>query len=254
MRAVVRRSTGRGFTLIELLVVIAIIAILAAILFPVFSRARAKARQTSCLSNLKQLGLAMSMYAQDYDEIYPMWDNFPDSWGGPGAYVFTWDSAIQPYMKNADLLTCPDDPWGKSATAPNKVRSYAMPRYVSGIQDGALPAPTDTVLLVEKGGDHTVPRGVVGGWADAATECLQDDGDMVCGTPPNYAQSKTWHFDGKNMVFCDGHAKWFGRRSKVMTWPGNGTSGHGSTYVGAGYGECEDYGAPPTGDWPPGSM
>ena len=90
----------RGFTLIELLVVIAIIAILAAILFPVFARAREKARQTSCLSNLKQIGLAVMMYAQDYDECYPEpytpFTNWP-----------LWQDTIQPYMKNTQLLICP---------------------------------------------------------------------------------------------------------------------------------------------------
>lgn len=89
----------KGFTLIELLVVIAIIAILAAILFPVFAQARAKARQTSCTSNLRQIGLSMMMYVQDYDE------RFPTSWakGFPGDANFF----VQPYMKNAQILLCP---------------------------------------------------------------------------------------------------------------------------------------------------
>jgi prepilin-type N-terminal cleavage/methylation domain-containing protein/prepilin-type processing-associated H-X9-DG protein len=116
-----------GFTLIELLVVIAIIAILAAILFPVFAQARAKARQASCLSNLKQLGLGAMMYAQDYDEIMP-----ETGWQGPcspageppqtatdnffsGVYAFPL--AVMPYQKNYGILVCPSDPdkggWGK---------------------------------------------------------------------------------------------------------------------------------------------
>src|SRR5512144_498244 len=80
----------RGFTLIELLVVIAIIAILAAILFPVFAQAREKARQISCLSNIKQIGLGVLMYAQDYDETYPF------AWGQTGA----WYESVDPYIKN----------------------------------------------------------------------------------------------------------------------------------------------------------
>src|SRR5882724_457674 len=89
------RSNRQGFTLIELLVVIAIIAILAAILFPVFAQAREKARQTSCLSNNKQIGLAVLMYAQDYDEYYPMGAYNTD----PNAPVAMWYDFVEPYIK-----------------------------------------------------------------------------------------------------------------------------------------------------------
>ena len=113
------RSMKRGFTLIELLVVIAIIAILAAILFPVFAQARASARGISCVSNVKQVGTAVLMYAQDYDESIPLIDNngrpycgqAPD-WGNPGNdpnevnTMFT--GVIQPYMKNKQIQTCPE--------------------------------------------------------------------------------------------------------------------------------------------------
>jgi len=103
----------RGFTLIELLVVIAIIAILAAILFPVFATARAKARQTSCLSNLKQTSLAVLMYTQDYEESYPKAE-FVDqnNWGAWPANHYLWSSVlcVQPYMKNRDIFRCPNDP------------------------------------------------------------------------------------------------------------------------------------------------
>ncbi|MFO8080711.1 MAG: prepilin-type N-terminal cleavage/methylation domain-containing protein, partial [Armatimonadota bacterium] len=92
----------RGFTLIELLVVIAIIAILAAILFPVFARSREKARQSSCLSNLKQIATATLMYTQDYDETMPLY--YRNS-GIP--LVLTAQSRIQPYMKNEQIWVCP---------------------------------------------------------------------------------------------------------------------------------------------------
>ena len=91
----------RGFTLIELLVVIAIIAILAAILFPVFARARAKARQTSCQSNLKQIALAHMMYVQDYDE------RFLYGWNALYSCSDTWSGFLQPYVKNEGIFNCP---------------------------------------------------------------------------------------------------------------------------------------------------
>jgi len=106
-----RGPTRQGFTLIELLVVIAIIAILAAILFPVFAQAREKARSASCQSNLKQIGLAAMMYGQDYDEIHlPMWTQ-----GGPGytggGYRNWWMGLCQPYVKNLKLFECPSNPY-----------------------------------------------------------------------------------------------------------------------------------------------
>ncbi|NCO34708.1 MAG: hypothetical protein AUJ92_03015 [Armatimonadetes bacterium CG2_30_59_28] len=110
----------RGFTLIELLVVIAIIAILAAILFPVFARAREKARTSSCQANLKQIGLSVLMYVQDYDERFPI-SGYQNQSGQTGvacmngateggcANVWHWSEAIQAYLKNRQLMLCPSD-------------------------------------------------------------------------------------------------------------------------------------------------
>src|SRR5665811_2289537 len=103
-------SKRRGFTLIELLVVIAIIAILAAILFPVFAKAREKARQTACLSNMKQLGLGFIQYIQDNDSVYPCTN------GNPNTTLPSWDAQIYPYVKSTGVYKCPDDPTQASGT------------------------------------------------------------------------------------------------------------------------------------------
>jgi prepilin-type N-terminal cleavage/methylation domain-containing protein/prepilin-type processing-associated H-X9-DG protein len=110
------RKSSRGFTLIELLVVIAIIAILAAILFPVFAKARAQARATSCLSNIKQLDLGMQMYAQDYDERFASWAWWASSPGSSGKiagrvnhFESLWINAIYPYVKNSQVYYCTSD-------------------------------------------------------------------------------------------------------------------------------------------------
>jgi prepilin-type N-terminal cleavage/methylation domain-containing protein len=113
-----KNSHHRAFTLIELLVVIAIIAILAAILFPVFAQARAQARKVTCLSNAKELGLAISMYVQDYDETFPLiftpvYTSDPSTfaWSGSATTVSTaaWQNLVQPYIKNWGIMICPED-------------------------------------------------------------------------------------------------------------------------------------------------
>src|SRR2546428_238100 len=106
---------GRGFTLIELLVVIAIIAILAAILFPVFAQAREQARKTTCTSNMRQVGMALNMYVQDYDETLPT--QHPNNWpvaGPKGSWLTnplpSWITLLWPYIKNWQMLRCPSAP------------------------------------------------------------------------------------------------------------------------------------------------
>ena len=124
-------SRRRGFTLIELLVVIVIIAILAAILFPVFAAAREKARQTVCLSNLKQVGLATLMYAQDNDETY-----VHTEWGGDidDAHEYYWGDMLQPYTKNWQMLVCPSA--GKPLQFKTVVTTYSQQwSYNYGIND-----------------------------------------------------------------------------------------------------------------------
>jgi prepilin-type N-terminal cleavage/methylation domain-containing protein/prepilin-type processing-associated H-X9-DG protein len=170
----------RGFTLIELLVVIAIIAILAAILFPVFARAREKARQTSCLSNLKQIGLAIHMYVQDYDEMYPNSRIAPGSqpgWGDyaqlvanpPGLYIITertnqgYPTLLQPYIKNMQIFWCPSDSGGPS-TDPAAGVSYWWRHCIDvhgwiirGPKDADFCRPAEQIIVHERfdwHGDH----------------------------------------------------------------------------------------------------
>jgi prepilin-type N-terminal cleavage/methylation domain-containing protein/prepilin-type processing-associated H-X9-DG protein len=158
-----RRS---GFTLIELLVVIAIIAILAAILFPVFAQAREKARQASCLSNFKQIGLGVMMYVQDWDETYPnnRLAQFPG--GGECAQkMITWKTATLPYVKNFEVYRCPSNPFNKELdetkglepTYPAFPISYAYSG--SALWSGAttktvitlasIPEPARYIMLIE---------------------------------------------------------------------------------------------------------
>ena len=144
-----RITRNVGFTLIELLMVIAIIAILAALLFPVFARARGKSRETSCLSNLKQLGAAMKVYAQDYDESLPM--GVLAEVNAP--WPRTWDMQIQPYLKNARVIMCPDDivsiPVDVPGLGKQMYRSYSIPDNLSGKPLAQASDTSGSVLLFE---------------------------------------------------------------------------------------------------------
>ena len=126
-----------GFTLIELLVVIAIIAILAAILFPVFAQAREKARAISCLSNCKQTGLAYMMYVQDYDEVTPL-QNSPVVADASGNYAAGgyWFRLIQPYVKSWQLMTCPDRSATKSVDMTKAKNQANYPKELNGRLQG----------------------------------------------------------------------------------------------------------------------
>jgi prepilin-type N-terminal cleavage/methylation domain-containing protein/prepilin-type processing-associated H-X9-DG protein len=184
------RSQSKGFTLIELLVVIAIIAILAAILFPVFAQARAKARQISCLSNTKQMGSATMMYIQDYDECLPGYRfNGPagsninpysgDSRVGASAKsVIFINQLLNPYIKNNDVWKCPsginqwvniDDKTGASDAFQSYggENSYAVSNYLFrsnyGLSIAAIVAPADTVGMVDSTYYNTLPHGPRGG-------------------------------------------------------------------------------------------
>ncbi len=185
----------RGFTLIELLVVIAIIAILAAILFPVFARAREKARQTSCLSNVKQLGLGVMMYAQDYDEVLPVSHN-PEV----PSDANNWYEVIMPYVKNQQIFTCP--------SASNQwlgygwnydVLGYGSSSYCQECPLARLERPADILMIVDAG-NYIVyhPNRYGNQWYDPPTD----------NTLFNYNYQGVRHNGGSNIAFCDGHAKW----------------------------------------------
>jgi len=159
----------KAFTLIELLVVIAIIAILAAILFPVFAQARESARMTSCLSNMKQIGLGLMMYSQDYDEAYP---NIYQGWGPvSGAYQegWMWKNAIFPYTKNKGILKCPSnplsDPDSKGTMPPGdsnnwhgNAMGYAMETDKLMPQSYAMNAGATTWCAVDDHGTDWAPK------------------------------------------------------------------------------------------------
>ena len=189
--------TRRGFTLIELLVVIAIIAILAAILFPVFARAREKARQASCQSNLKQLGLAHIMYAQDYDETFMKQQpcfNGTNGWGNGSGKV---QDVLQPYVKNAQLFVCPSK---------NDSISYAVPRNpfagCCGTRPrlGAFDKPSESFLMADCA-DNNPPQGRMLGEYPNGWNAFADDNN-TCATLGFI------HNEGANIVYIDGHVKW----------------------------------------------
>jgi prepilin-type N-terminal cleavage/methylation domain-containing protein/prepilin-type processing-associated H-X9-DG protein len=193
----------KGFTLIELLVVIAIIAILASILFPVFARAREKARQTSCLANIKQLVLGANMYAQDYDETLPSGAHSVDSsWGG--ADDTSWRVMILPYVKNVQIFQCPSK---KMATSP----------FDGSLLDGTQNAGYGFNYAHWGGAvaGHN-PSGRSLGEADDASAVVllvESPGLLYVGADNGHGwvrtdEAATRHNGGENCGFIDGHAKW----------------------------------------------
>jgi prepilin-type N-terminal cleavage/methylation domain-containing protein/prepilin-type processing-associated H-X9-DG protein len=189
------RKPRSGFTLIELLVVIAIIAILAAILFPVFARAREKARQSSCLSNLKQIALAVLMYAEDYDECLPYYQH---------PFGIAWYDDLQPYTKNSQLRVCPSKTQWNPGHATHKT-GYGLNETVFPSGNGS-PSPVACVALAE----IDYPSETIGG-ADK-----NQGNTLIVGV--SFSGSTAWpynvdprHNDGANFFFMDGHAKWMGK-------------------------------------------
>ena len=203
----------RGFTLIELLVVIAIIAILAAILFPVFARAREKARQASCASNEKQLGLGVIMYAQDYDEKPPL--VYDDGLGANNRQI--WAEKVEPYVKNIQVYRCPSGPdaannWPKFNIAAyyGIIMGHVLPEGQSaGRSIGAFTRPADIIMLME------------GSWYTHFCPVCHPN-NTTCGTtycPTLKNPYVDIHNQGANYAYWDGHVKW--QRDQTMTANGD---------------------------------
>lgn len=221
------RGTRAAFTLIELLVVIAIIAILAAILFPVFAQAREKARQTSCMSNLKQIGLALHMYVQDYDETMPMgWSTYVRPSDGL-TVARDWTVDLIPYIRMGDTSLAQQVNAALASTRPDlfsaKVPFYQCPSkapsrdtrgfrrgyaYNNWLAQGAgatkslasIVAPADCASFVETWGeaDRSIPF-------------------AAPGDTRFYPEAR--HADGLNITFSDGHTKWFKGSYSKLNWP-----------------------------------
>jgi prepilin-type N-terminal cleavage/methylation domain-containing protein/prepilin-type processing-associated H-X9-DG protein len=191
--------TNRGFTLVELLVVIAIIAILAAIMFPVFAKARDKARQASCQNNLKSIGAAMLMYAQDYEEMFPG----AGSSGGNNS----WDAAVQPYIRSTKIFKCP------SHSLDESTNSYGANQLLLGVAAPRIINPTAAVLLFDANTQKSV-RLIGNGMAFSSFRMAA----------PLYHDDNTFaltHGDGDNICFADGHVKWYRTRALANAAPIN---------------------------------
>ncbi len=198
-----------GFTLIELLVVIAIIAILAAILFPVFARARAKAQQNNCLSNCKQMALGVLMYASDYDTAWPGY--------GSASLTDKWMGQIMPYVKNSQIFNCPSDRSGELANGgDNETRGYQMNWHLGTWEGGsgvcfpfkqeAIDFAPEMMMLV----DGISMNASYGGWGRV----------FIVESEGNYGMVGR-HNEGSNLAFTDGHAKFMASKSiPARVWTG----------------------------------
>jgi prepilin-type N-terminal cleavage/methylation domain-containing protein/prepilin-type processing-associated H-X9-DG protein len=204
----------KAFTLIELLVVIAIIAILAAILFPVFAQAKAAAKATACMSNMKQMGLATQMYVNDNDDMMLFRGGWANSRAGntkllgPGdsSNHYKWWNLLMPYVKNNNILQCPGDAQPTPSVDYNGfsdiLRSYIAVSCAESLNLSSLPDPVDTVVITEKWGqDYTGVR------TDSWIEPFNGDFTTDATDPSRTFTAANRHASHMNCSFFDGHAK-----------------------------------------------
>jgi len=213
-----RMGRNTGFTLIELLVVIAIIAILAAILFPVFARARENARKATCQSNLRQIANGIAMYAQDFDERLP--SNYQYN-PPPSTNLTWWDDMIQPYVRNYDILLCPS---GRPGTAYTYARPAGMPNPLlftysaNSNGGGVVPAPmggyNGNGCAMSQIEDHTGTI-LIGESNDIELNNYTTETDA--GAANGIGNIAMRHMDGADWLFADGHVK-YQRRTARAQW------------------------------------
>jgi prepilin-type N-terminal cleavage/methylation domain-containing protein/prepilin-type processing-associated H-X9-DG protein len=220
-------ATPKGFTLIELLVVVAVISILAAILFPVFARARENARRASCLSNLKQIGLGYMMYTQDYDEHFPA--NFSVPGGKP---YLSYAAAVAPYIKNKQVWVCPSQTstlvmgsdWAYPPfLATDPAIDYYFNLYIGGndqpilykrLSQADISTPSDVFLLWEMIPGYMGANFIGDTNRNALRPC---DPGAPCTTKAEHYAGTGIHLGGDNYLYADGHVKWLARNSVPFT-------------------------------------
>lgn len=223
------RIKRSAFTLVELLIVIAIVSLLAAILFPVFGRARENARRSSCQSNLKQITLGIKQYSQDYDEKFPLGPNFPED---NTDFTTGWAATVQPYVKNLQVYHCPSDKkpssenpkdegyidyWYNAALSWNGLfGSLGTANYRTGVSEAALANSPLTIMLGEgnnaeysKSAFRTNGCTVAGQGSDNAPGLNKCDTTTYLVNGQGIAGGQRKHFSGLNLAFSDGHVKWF---------------------------------------------
>lgn len=233
------KSQKKAFTLIELLVVIAIIAILAAILFPVFARAREQARKTTCLSNIKQLGLGFLMYAQDYDEKMPgiPFGSCPTcwpwaAWPGTADWTGVFTVGIQPYLKNQQLLQCPSGADANNRWSGANGISYCYNEYLYNSNNNFDKLASLSNQTTGIAGITMISEcwssGIYNDWEQGGTE-PKINGVWDGFNRIRYSQYTPWltAHEGTNFGYGDGHAK-FLPKDRIYSWrlPSNWVDPH----------------------------